>query len=70
MAKKGNSAAELRILSELEKKVHGIRPAYAKSGYGILSDGIFASLPKKIVKMSMVRSGWNTAQPAPSAVCL
>jgi hypothetical protein len=34
------------------------------------SEGIFASLPKKTVKMSMVNSGWRTAQATPSAVCL
>jgi len=34
------------------------------------SEGIFASLPKKTVKISIMQSGWMIAQRNPSAVCL
>src|SRR5712692_5277112 len=52
------------------KYVHGTRAANAKTGYGRPSDGTFAKRPKKIVNTTIVITGWMTAQPAPSAVCL
>jgi hypothetical protein len=42
----------------------------ANKEYGMPSDGIFASLPKKIVKINMVNSGCRIAQVTPRAVCL
>jgi len=52
------------------KRVHGSNAESTKSGYGTPSEGIFAKPPKKIVKMTMVRSGWRTAQAIPRPVCL
>ena len=40
------------VVRPLAKKVHGVRAVSAKTEYGMPSDGIFASLPKKIVKIS------------------
>ncbi len=57
-------------LSALAKKPHGSSAAYVNSGYGMPSDGIFASVPKNTLKATMVRRGWMMAQAAPSAVCL
>jgi len=54
----------------LAKKVHGTRAVKAKIGYGILSEGIFASFPKNKLKTTMVKNGWMIAQAAPNAVCL
>ena len=56
--------------SPLAKNVHGTSAAYAKIGYGIPSDGIFASLPKNSEKTTIVKNGWMIAHAAPSAVCL
>src|ERR1035438_8431799 len=58
------------IVRPLEKKVQGVRAVSANKEYGMPSDGIFASLPKKTVKINMVNSGCRTAQATPSAVCL
>ena len=55
---------------ELEKNVHGTSPASAKTGYGIPAEATPAILPKKIVKMIIMKSGWRMAHAAPSAVCL
>ena len=52
------------------KNVQGTSAAKAKSGYGTPSDGIFASLPKNRLKMSIVKTGCMIAHAAPSAVCL
>ncbi len=57
-------------LTPCEKSVHGRSPTYEKIGYGRPSDPTPASRPKKIVKTTMLRSGWRIAQAAPSAVCL
>src|SRR5208337_5211813 len=57
-------------VSPSAKRVQGSRAASTKRGYGTPSDGIFASPPKKIVKMTMVRSGWRTAHAIPRPVCL
>ena len=58
------------VVSPLAKKVHGVRAVSAKAEYGMPSDGIFASLPKKTVKIAIVKSGCRMAQVTPSAVCL
>ena len=58
------------VVRPLAKKVHGVRAVSANKEYGMPSDGIFASLPKKIVKINMVNSGCRIAQVTPRAVCL
>ena len=57
-------------VSPSAKSIQGSRAASTKSGYGTPSDGIFASPPKKTVKMTIVKSGWRTAHAIPRPVCL
>src|ERR1035437_3869121 len=57
-------------LSPNAKNVHGRSPAYENRGYGSPSEPTRASPPKKIVKITIVRSGWRTAHAAPRTVCL
>src|SRR5579863_9651678 len=63
-------ALATRLLEDIPrppaKKVQGMSPVRLKSGYGMPSEGIFASLPKKMLNTSMVNSGWMMAQDAPS----
>src|SRR5215470_15673682 len=54
----------------LAKNIHGTNAAYVKIGYGTPSDGIFPSLPKKMLNTTIVKNGWMIDQAAPSAVCL
>src|ERR1017187_10229638 len=58
------------VVRPLVKKDQGVRAVSANREYGRPSEGIFASLPKKIVKIAMVNSGCRTAQATPRAVCL
>ncbi len=45
------------MVTALAKNVQGSRPAYAKIGYGIPSDGTLASRPKMTVNSNIVSSG-------------
>src|ERR1039457_986211 len=58
------------VPTELAKNVHGNNPAKTNTGYGRPSDGIWANLWNRRVKISIFSSGCNIAQDAPSAVCL
>ena len=52
------------------KNVHGIKPRYAKSGYGTPPVSTVANFVKTIEKTSMSMSGVTSAHAAPSTACL
>src|SRR3990167_9763014 len=60
----------LELVTPLAKSCHGKSAAYENMGYGTPSDGIFARLPKKIVKTTIVKRGCRIAHSTPKAVCL
>lgn len=46
------------------------RPEKTKTGYGTFCDGIFNTLPKKKVNITIISNGCRTAQRNPRNVCL
>ena len=66
----GRPPTGCRVESAVAKYVQGTSAAIENTGYGIPSEGMPASRPKKMVNTTIVRTGWRIAQPAPSAVCL
>ena len=58
-----------RVIPSL-KSCQGSRAASVKSGYGMPSLGILANPPKMTEKITIVKSGWITAQATPRPVCL
>src|SRR5262252_4340185 len=53
------------LATEFEKKNHGTSAAYAKSGYGTPSDGIFATRENTMVKTIIAASGCTIAHAMP-----
>ncbi len=53
-------------LRAAEKYVQASSPHKLNNEYGMPSELILAKFPKTTVKMSMVKSGWITAQPTPN----
>ena len=52
------------------KYCQGSSAVYVSTGYGTLSEGSPAKLPKISVNTIMLSRGWRMAHAAPSNVCL